>query len=445
LSNRSIPLSEPEADKYVLQTKLPDPSINAIRGAKNQMKYRPTGLNVAMLSIHSSPIGDLGTRDTGGMSVYVREMAKELGKKGHHIDIFTQHNVGKHDPVIHLYDNVRLVHLSGETRGNIAKSSLYEVLPQLFNELESFRIKENIAYDIIHSHYWLSGVLGLKLQSFWNTHHLITYHTIGAVKNLTCPTENASELRLENEKKLAKLCDQIVLPTQKEKEYLIQYYNAPVDKIRIVPCGVNLELFKPLDKTSARRGLSFSINDLIILYVGRYTPIKGLDRLFKAFRNLAHLSHLRLVLVGGDGEHSPMLRQLQSKAKALHIENRLMFAGRVDQKTLPEYYSAADVLVVPSYYESFGLVALEALACGTPVVTTSVGAMEDIVKEGVTGYVAKDTDPQHFAGRIETILLKQQQNGLSPSEIRSSVAEFTWSRSASLLLEAYRSLSADKS
>ena len=412
---------------------------------RNRFEYRSKALKIAMLSIHSSPIGDLGTQDTGGMSVYVREMARELGRKGHHIDIFTQHNVGKHDPLIHLYDNVRLVHLSGEKRGNMAKSSLYEVLPQLFNELESFRIKENITYDIIHSHYWLSGVLGLKLQSSWNAYHLITYHTIGAVKNLTCPTENASELRLTNEKKLAKLCDRIVVPTQKEKEHLIRYYHAPVDKIRIVPCGVNLELFKPMDKLSVRRQLAFHVDDLIVLYVGRYTPIKGLDRLFKAFRNLTHLSHLRLVLVGGDGQHSPMLRQLQSKAKALHIENHLMFTGRVAQETLPQYYSAADVLVVPSYYESFGLVALEALACGTPVVTTSVGAMEDIVKDGITGYVAKDADPQPYARLIETILLKQQQNGVSPSEIRSSVAEFTWAKSASMLLDAYQLASADKS
>jgi len=412
---------------------------------KNGLKYRSKALKIAMLSIHSSPIGDLGTKDTGGMSVYVREMAKELGRKGHHIDIFTQHNVGKHDPVIHLYDNVRLVHLSGETRGNIAKSALYEVLPQLFNELESFRIKENITYDIIHSHYWLSGVLGLKLQSSWNARHLITYHTLGAVKNLTCPTENASELRLTNEKKLAQLCDQIVLPTQKEKEHLIQYYHAPVDKIRIVPCGVNLGLFKPMDKLSVRRHLAFHVDDLIVLYVGRYTPIKGLNRLFKTFRYLIHLPNLRLVMVGGDGEHSPMLKQLRSKAKVLGIENRLMFAGRVDQEILPEYYSAADVLVVPSYYESFGLVALEALACGTPVVTTPVGAMEKIVQDGVTGYVSTDSDPQHFAGCVEAILLKQQQNNLSPSKIRASVLEFTWSRSASLLIEAYRPASTDTS
>lgn len=392
-----------------------------------------------MLSIHSSPIGDLGTQDTGGMSVYVREMAKELGKKDHHIDIFTQHNAGKHDPVIHLYDNVRLIHLPGGIRGNIAKSSLYEVLPQLFNELESFRIKENITYDIIHSHYWLSGVLGLKLQSSWNSHHLITYHTIGAVKNLTCPTENASELRLKKEKKLAKLCHQIVVPTQKEKAYLTKYYDIPFDKIWIIPCGVNLDRFKLQDKISARRHLGLHVDDGIVLYVGRYAPIKGLDRLFKSFQCLMYIAtNLRLVMVGGDGEYSPMFRQLQSKAKTLGIENRLMFAGRVDQETLPEYYSAADVLVVPSYYESFGLVALEALACGTPVVTTPVGAMEKIVQDGVTGYISTDSDPQYFAEHIEAILLKQKQNDLSPAKIRASVSEFTWSRSASLLLETYR-------
>jgi D-inositol-3-phosphate glycosyltransferase len=407
------------------------------------MKW-PMGLNIAMLSIHSSPIGDLGTQDTGGMSVYVREMAKELGRLGHRIDIFTQHNIGNHDPVIHLYDNVRLVHLSGGTRENIAKSSLYEVLPQLFNELVSFRIREKITYDIIHSHYWLSGVLGLELQSSWNAYHLITFHTIGAVKNLTCPTENASELRLTNEKKLARLCNRIVVPTQKEKEYLIQYYAIPYDKIRIVPCGVNFDRFKLRDKTSARRELALPVDDPFILYVGRFTPIKGLDRLFKSFSYLTRPSRPRLVMVGGDGEHSPMLKQLQSKAKTLHIENLLMFAGRVDQETLSVYYSAADVLVVPSYYESFGLVALEALACGTPVVTTPVGAMEKIVQDGVTGYIATDSNLQHFAGCIEAILLKQKQNGLSPSKIRASVSEFTWAKSASVLLDAYQSPSTGK-
>ena len=404
------------------------------------MECRPMALNIAMLSIHSSPIGDLGTQDTGGMSVYVRELAKEFGRRGHCIDIFTQHNSGRHQRAVDLYDNVRLIHLSGGTRGAVSKGSLYAYLPQLFHDLESFKVKENIEYDILHSHYWLSGVLGAMAQSAWNIHHLLTYHTIGTVKQQTCPSEHEPELRLTSERRLARGCDGLVVATQKEKEYLSRYDAVSDDKITVIPCGVDLHRFKPLDKPSARRQLGFSGDDFIVLYVGRYAPVKGLRRLLETVGRLTHLPGLRLVLVGGDGPHTPMFRQLQSEATALNIQNRVTFAGRVEQKTLPQYYSAADVLAVPSYYESFGLVALEALACGTPVVTTPVGAMEKIVKDGVTGYVATNSDPTNFARLIEAVWLKQQENGLSPSKIRASVTEFTWARSASLLLEAYRSV-----
>ena len=403
------------------------------------MKSRPSALNIAMLSIHSSPIGDLGTQDTGGMSVYVRELSKEFGRRGHCIDIFTQHNSGRHQRVVDLYDNVRLIHLSGGNRGTVSKRSLYAYLPQLFRDLDSFKIKENIEYDILHSHYWLSGVLGAMARSAWDIPHLLTYHTIGAVKQQICPSENEPELRLTSEQKLAKDCDGLVVATQKEKEYLSRY-DVPVDKITVIPCGVDFHRFKPLDKPSARRQLGYSGDDFMVIYVGRYAPVKGLHRLLETVGRLTHLPGLRLVMVGGDGPHTPMFRQLQSKAAALNIQNRVTFAGRVEQKTLPQYYSAADVLAVPSDYESFGLVALEALACGTPVVTTPVGAMEKIVKDGVTGYVATDSDPKHFARLIEAVWLKQQENSLSPSKIRDSVTEFTWTRSASLLLEAYRSV-----
>ncbi len=400
------------------------------------------GLNIAMLSIHSSPIGDLGTQNTGGMSVYVRETAKELGKIGHHVDIFTQHHAGNHETVFYLYDNVRLIRLSGGSRQNIAKSALHDVLPKLSRELESFRNKEHMTYDIVHSHYWISGVLGLMLSASWNAYHVITYHTIGAVKNVSCPVEKASELRLADEKKLAKHCDRIIVPTQKDKDYLTRCYNASIDNIRIVPCGVNFERFRPQDKNSARRQLTLSPNDPMILYVGRFAPIKGLDRLLESFSRITRPPRSVLVMVGGDGDRSFMAQQLKNKAMALHIRDRLIFAGRVDQESLPLYYNAADVLVVPSYYESFGLVALEALACGTPVVAAAVGAMEQIIKNGVAGYVVSDSDPHHFSNGIEAVLKKQ--NSFSPSRIRASVSEFTWARSASLLLDAYRSVSANK-
>lgn len=396
------------------------------------------GLNIAVLSIHSSPIGDLGTQDTGGMSVYVREVAQALGRLGHRIDIFTQHNSGKQDQVIDLYANVRLIHLSGGANGNIDKSDLYEYLPNLLFDLKSFQGRQSVAYDVIHSHYWLSGVLGAMIQEWWHVPHFVTYHTLGVVKNRVSPTEKESEVRLAHEKRLANVCDGIVVPSANEKEYLIQYYDASRDKIWVIPCGVNLERFKPVDKAAARRQLAFSNEAIIFLYVGRYSPVKGLDHLFKALSYLEHLDSLRLVLVGGDGEHSRMYEHLQSVAKSLNIQHLLVFAGRIHQEILPVYYSAADVLVVPSHYESFGLVALEAMACGTPVVATSVGAMKTIIQDGLTGYVADNLDARHFAQLMEAIVLKQLQGDLSPAEIRASVTELTWARSASLLLEAYQ-------
>ncbi|MFC1829245.1 glycosyltransferase [Thermodesulfobacteriota bacterium] len=397
-------------------------------------------LNIAMLSIHSSPVGQLGTRDTGGMSVYIRELAKVLGDWGHRVDIFTGRNDGNKDPVFHAHDNVRIIHLIGGAKGDVEKSALYEYLPEFYLDLESFRDREKIKYDIIHSHYWLSGVLGIEARLSWEACLIHTYHTIGAVKNHVCPEENESEVRLSNEERLGKHCDLIIVPTAKERNYLARFYETPREKVRVVPCGVNLERFKPVDKSIARQELGMSPDDLIVLYVGRHTPIKGLDRLLEAFSHMTPHPRLRLVMVGGDEESSPVFQQLQSRERALNIQKNLVFAGRVEQKSLPLYYSAADVLAVPSHYESFGLVALEALACGTPVVTTPVGDIENIVQDGITGCVAFDTSPGSFAECIESVLKKQQTNGFSFERIRGSVTGFTWEAMASKMFEAYQEL-----
>ena len=398
------------------------------------------GLNIAMLSIHSSPIGDLGTRDTGGMSVYIRETARAMGRLGHRIDIFTQHHCGEKDPFLDLCDQVRLIHLTGGAEKNIPKSDIYEYLPDLFSELQSFQDVQRIAYDVIHSHYWLSGVLGAMAQATWQIPHLITYHTIGAVKNRVSLSGRESELRLANEKRLAHECDAVVVPSNNEKEYLVRYYAAPQNKIRVVPCGVNLETFKPMDKSAARRQLALTDAAGIVLYVGRYSTVKGIDRLFRALSHLDHLDSLLLVMVGGDGEHSPMYEHFQAMANRLNIHHRVVFAGRIPQEILPVWYSAADVLAVPSDYESFGLVSLEALACGTPVVATPVGAMTAIIQNGVNGYVADNMDARHFAQLLESIVLKQHQDVFSQTDIRASVTSLTWEKPAALLLEAYQQL-----
>ena len=391
-------------------------------------------LRIAMLSIHSNPIGELGTNDTGGMSVYIRELARELGRRGHRIDIYTRLHNGEYRPVIHLFEKVRLIHLGIPNNGNLSRLALYPYLPDFFKSMEDFRSQEGIAYDLIHSHYWLSGRLGNWAQEIWNLPHVVMLHTLGEVKNRTGVGRPEPELRIAAEKELVKTCHRILAPTDREKDDLVRYYGVCGEKIGVVPCGVNLELFQPEQKQAARKNLGFDPEDIILLNVGRFEPLKGIDRLLEAMTHLRDHRRLRLVIVGGDGNQAPESQFLRQKAVDLGIEDKVLFAGRVEQKYLPPYYSSSDVLVMASHYESFGLVGLEALACGRPVVSTPVGAMDTLIQQSQAGQVVSDTLPRSLAKGIQSVIT----NSTPPAdEIRKSVLEYSWSNIASAILEEY--------
>jgi D-inositol-3-phosphate glycosyltransferase len=392
-------------------------------------------LRIAMLSVHSSPIGELGTKDTGGMSVYVRELARELGARGHRVDIYTRLNGSRQKQIAQLYENVRLIHLRAGNNGHINKLALYGHLDEFFKELERFRTREYLHYDLVHSHYWLSGRVGKWAQESWEVPHLFMFHTVGAVKNSTVGSEKEPELRTATEKHLARNCERILVATDKERDHLIQYYGASPQTIGVVPCGVNLDLFSPWDRAKARQELGFAQEESIVLFVGRFAPLKGIDRLMEAMCHLQHHQRLRLIIVGGDGSDTPEFQGLQKLALNLGIQEGVTFVGRIEQDNLPAYYSAADVLVVPSYYESFGLVALEALASGTPVVATKVGAMESILTEGTTGQVVSNGSPRLLAKSIEKFI--SGSNGLSAHEVRASVLRFSWANVASAMIDQY--------
>ena len=338
-------------------------------------------LRIAMLSVHSSPIGELGTKNTGGMSVYIRETAQELGNRGHLVDIYTRLNGSGQKQIAHLYDNVRLIHLKAGNNGQMNKLALYGHLDDFFKELEKFRDRESVDYDLIHSHYWLSGRVGSWAQERWKVPHVFMFHTVGAVKNSTVGSEKEPELRTAIEKNLARKCDRILVATDKERGHLVQHYGACPETIGVVPCGVNLNLFRPLDKIAARKQLGFAQDETVVLFVGRFAPLKGIDRLLEAMAHLKHHQRLRLVIVGGDGNNAPESQRLQGLSRGLSIQDSVTFVGRIEQSMLPPYYSAADVLVVPSHYESFGLVALESLASGTPVVATQGWALWRVSSE----------------------------------------------------------------
>jgi len=394
-------------------------------------------MRIAMVSAHSCPIGNLGAKDTGGMSVYIRELAHELGKQGHLVDVYTRVHDPKDRPIYALGQNARLVHLRAGRDKEIHKLAVYSYLPDFACNLENFRKHHGLQYNLIFSHYWLSGLVGEYLQQRWNVPHIMMFHTLGAVKNAIGIGEDEPELRIETERGLAQNCHHIIVPTEKEKEKLILHYGASLERISVVPCGVNLEHFKPISKGSARQYLGFG-NDKIILFVGRIEPLKGIDQLIKAIPYLQNIQGLRLVVIGG-GEHSQReIEQLQKLACNLNIQDSVTFLGLIKHEQLPYFYSAADACVVPSYYESCGLVTLESLACGTPVVATDVGNLKSVIRQGETGYVVTDNAPHRLADKIALLLSRPSTDTESALSIRASVSRFSWPNIAGAFIKECR-------
>jgi D-inositol-3-phosphate glycosyltransferase len=397
-------------------------------------------LRIAMLSVHSCPVGELGTKDTGGMSVYIRELSRELGRRGHSVDIFTRLHGPTCEQFVGLHENVRLVHLGAGDDEGMQKLALYAYLADFFRALEGFRGLEGIEYDLIHSHYWLSGRVGLWAQERWRAPHLLMFHSLGAVKSAIQGGEDEPGLRIATEKHLANHCHRVLAASEKERDHLLEYCGVIPERVDVVPCGVNLDLFRPVDRSKARGQLGLDRDGLVVLYVGRFSPLKGIDRLLEAMACFEDHRRRRLVIVGGDGDQTPEHQALWRLSRELGVQELVTFAGRIEQKRLPLYYSAADVLVVPSRYESFGLVALEALACGTPVVATRVGAMENILHQGRTGYVVAEASPRLLAKGIEEVASQDRAKTISADAIRASVLQSSWSDVASEVIGEYLSV-----
>ena len=396
-------------------------------------------LRIAMLSAHSCPVGKLGTKDTGGMSVYIRELACELGKLGHSVDIYTR----VHDPndreIYELGPNARLIHLKAGEDEEIHKLAVYSHLPDFVENLDIFRRSNNLRYDLIFSHYWLSGLAGMRLQRSWHVPHVTMFHTLGAVKNAirdracAAPGEAEPALRIEAERELVRSCDRIIASTEAGREELVGYYGASPAKISVVPCGVNLEQFRPVDRAQARLRMAQDYpgecrlnGEKIALFVGRMDPLKGLDRLIEALPHLDDIARLRLVVIGGDEHNGGEIEQLRQLARDLNVQDAVDFLGLVKHERLPYYYSGADVCVVPSYYESFGLVALESLACGTPVLATDVGNHRQVIREAETGYVIADNDPSRIAEKLTLLLSRPDADESVGRAVRRTVANFGW-------------------
>lgn len=382
-------------------------------------------LRIAMLSAHSCPVGDLGAKDTGGMSVYIRELARELGKLGHNVDVYTR----IHDPadslIEHIGPNSHLIHLKAGEKATIRKIDVYHSLPEFIRNLEKFWRDNGLMYDIVFSHYWISALAGKHLQQKYNIPYISMYHTLGAIKNAIGIGDGEPVLRVESEKETIQEACKVIVATEKEKNDIAYHYDAAPDKISVIPCGVNMDLFRPHDKAASRRKLGLN-DEKTALFVGRIDPLKGIERLIKAVQLVNEKEHLRLVVAGGDSGSRVEVEKLQKLAKELGIEDKVAFQGIIKQEMLPYYYCAADVCVVPSYYESFGLVPLEALACGTPVVANDVGDLKNIIRQGETGYVVPDNSPDKLASAISLVIDNHSYDTESVLTARATASRWGW-------------------
>ncbi|MDO9350275.1 MAG: glycosyltransferase [Deltaproteobacteria bacterium] len=375
------------------------------------------------------------------MSVYVREVAREMGRRGHLVDVYTRIHEPIHDKVIKIGQNARLIHLrAGEEE--IQKLAIYYHLADFARDLDNFRKQNGLRYDLIHSHYWLSGLAGKRLQQWWDVPHVMGFHTLGAVKNAIGIGEGEPDLRINAEKELVRDCHRIIASTMKGKKDLIDYYDASPETISVIPCGVNLDLFRPIGRETARCYLGLK-EERIILFVGRIIPLKGIDNLLKAMTYLERKEGIKLVVIGGDEHCQTEVERLKDLSRSLKIQESVIFLGLVKQEILPFFYSAANLCVVPSYYESFGLVVLESLACGTPVVATRVGGAESVIRHGETGYVVRNNDSCHLADKIALFLSTSNGDTEFVGTVRASVVNYSWSNITEAILAEYRSVLGD--
>ena len=357
---------------------------------------------VALISFHTCPLAAPGEGKAGGMNVYVRELSRYLGGMGIRVDVFTRCHAGQEADIVELGSQARVVHLKGGPP-EAGLGSLYLYLPSFLDELYRFSNAEGTNYQLVHSHYWLSGWVGEKAAESWGAPHVLTFHTLAEIKMQSRAGVKESPLRARAERELMASAQLIIASSVQEKTAMIRLYDAPQSRIEVVPCGVDLTLFRPLDVNEARQKLGLN-GEKVIVYVGRIEPIKGLELLLRSAAIMELEESLKVLVIGGDVTPELDVRHLKDLAGELGIEKVMEFVGVVDQKLLPLYYNAADVCVVPSHYESFGLVALEALACGTPVVASRVGGLPAVVQHGRTGYLLPWRCPEPFADSLEVIL-----------------------------------------
>jgi D-inositol-3-phosphate glycosyltransferase len=399
-----------------------------------------TKRRIAMLSVHTSPLATLGGREAGGMNVYVRELSRALADRGYAVDVFTRRDSADAPETQPFGPNARVVNIDAGPAAPIEKEAIAGHLGDFEKAVVAFAERDGLTYDVVHSHYWMSGVVARPLAERWGAPHVAMFHTLGEVKNRARATEHEPRSRIDAERAVAMAADRIVVASTHEKHLLTALYGADADRIAVVPCGVDLDLFAPMEKEAARGKLGLKPGERVILFVGRIEPLKGIDILISAAAQLHEDENFVVLIVGGDERAAKQIEELTAHARRLDIDHHISWVGSVPHADLPLYYNAADVCVVPSYYESFGLVAVEAMACGTPVVASRVGGLTSTIMDGETGYLIPWRCPEPFAERLELLLDNDELRASFGLAGREYVERFRWANVADAVGALYGDL-----
>ena len=399
---------------------------------------------IAFISFHASPLAAPGQGKSGGMNVYVRQLARALGQTGVAVDVFTrEHRAGEEGKQIEsISDNVRVIHLpAGEPDASL--DDLYPCLPQFLQGMQEFREQHNLTYQAVHSHYWLSGWVGRAFSESLGLPHVITFHTLSRIKMQSRAGETESWERQQVEEQLMATAGRIIAFSPHERDAMARLYGADVSRIQLVPCGVDLSTFRPLDREESRKRLGLN-GDKVLLYVGRIESLKGVELLVRTAAQLDTCEPVRVLVVGDDNGQDRELDRLRRLTETLQVDESFQFVGRVEQEELPVYYSAADVCVVPSFYESFGLAALESMACGTPVVASRVGGLSTVVQHGSTGYLKSWRCPEAFANSLEMLMSSKSLQHSMGIAARRRAEGMSWEKVAGQISDVYRAVGAEK-
>ena len=405
---------------------------------------------VAMLSVHACPLAKLGGRDSGGMNVYVREVARNLGARGIEVDVFTRWRE-KDDPRLQaLGPNGRVIHIASGPLGYWPKMAVYEHLDEFTEKLIEEVEREGRSYDIIHAHYWLSAKVARTLEKRWKIPVVQMFHTLGLVKRevLDEDIDGESDIRVDIEREAVRKSAAIVAASDIELDELRRLYRADPSCVAVIPCGVDPVVFHPVRQADARAKLGRDQCERLILFVGRIEQIKGIDVLLRAlallfFRRPDLRSEICLLVVGGaldPGDDSPETEKILELRRLVHehrMEDNVAFVGSRDQEDLALYYAAADLCAVPSLTESFGLVALEAMACGTPVVGTRVGGLQTVIEDGRSGLLVPAGDYQALAEAMTQVLTDSRLRLHLAHGARERAEEFTWQRVGDRIVDLY--------